>query len=305
MVTKEDKIKLFINEINDIKDSNLKEFTKELIANADDYFFTVAASSSGKYHPPFDLGHGGLVRHTKCVAFMAKSVAESMIFNERDTDLLIVAAIAHDIKKQGNGSGHHTVWEHPTLAMNYVYETYKNNNFNIPKEDIIKIGNAVNSHMGKWGNHEMFLKGNQPLPLPETEFEKALQIADYIASRKEITGFAFRPTEVPDAIVEETTKQETLKSPSEMSLTELENFRFTFGLHNGKTLKEVKSTGYLDWMLRTDNFKNKYAQDIARAYYNKVRESVTSDGREVVKEENKAFIKSQNIQQEEIDELPF
>ena len=94
MISREDKIKMFINEIGDIKDANLKEFATELIANADDYFFVVPASSSGKYHPPFDLGDGGLVRHTRVVAYMAKSLAESYCFSDYDADCLIVAALA-------------------------------------------------------------------------------------------------------------------------------------------------------------------------------------------------------------------
>ena len=82
MISREDKINLFINEINDIQDENLRAFATELIANADDYFFTVPASSSGKYHPPFDLGDGGLVRHTRLVAYMARSLAESYCFSD-------------------------------------------------------------------------------------------------------------------------------------------------------------------------------------------------------------------------------
>ena len=105
MISREDRLKMFANEIGDICDKDLKELATELIANADDYFFTVPASSSGKYHPPFDLGCGGLVRHTRCVAFMAMSIAESHCMSTLDRDSLIVAAIAHDIKKQGNGDG--------------------------------------------------------------------------------------------------------------------------------------------------------------------------------------------------------
>jgi hypothetical protein len=270
MINKEDKIKFFVNEINDIKDLSLKEFAKELISNADDYFFTVPASSSGKYHPQFDLGEGGLVRHTRFVAFLAKCLAESRIFSDIDTDLLIIAALAHDITKQGDGNGKHTVWEHPELAKNYVMEIYKNNTkfSNIPEELINKICKAIHSHMGKWGNHAEFLRGNSPLPLPETEFEKVLQEADYVSSRREITGFDFRPTETVDIINEETIPQKPI---SELSLTELENYKLDFGKNTGKTLKEIRFSGYLEWMINQVEFKNKEAQDMARAYLNMLK----------------------------------
>ena len=303
MISREDKIKMFINEIGDIKDANLKEFATELIANADDYFFVVPASSSGKYHPPFDLGDGGLVRHTRVVAYMAKSLAESYCFSDYDTDCLIVAALAHDIKKQGRGDTGHTVWEHPELARDYIIETYNKQSFGISEDVIHKIANAVYSHMGKWGNDPRFCKANTPLPMPVTELEKALQAADYVASRKEITGFKFRDTEEVNVVAQ----PKTLPPINEMSLFELENYQMPFGKHKGKTLKEVKPTGYLDWILKQTDFANKDTQEIVRAYFNKLRESVTSDGREKVKEENKAYLAENVSPSVSIDEddLPF
>lgn len=295
---------MFINEIGDIKDADLKAFATELIANADDYFFVVPASSSGKYHPPFDLGDGGLVRHTRLVAYMARSLAESYCFSDYDTDCLIVAALAHDIKKQGNGDTGHTVWDHPILAMHYVQEIYGKTNFNVPADTIEKISNAVSSHMGKWGNEPRFCKGNTPLPMPVTEFDKALQAADYVASRKEITEFKFRDTEEVNIVAQ---PKSVLPPVNEMSLFELENYQMPFGKHKGKTLREVKPTGYLDWMLKQTDFANKDTQEIVRAYFNKLRESVTSDGREKVKEENKAYVAENASQSLPIDEddLPF
>ena len=295
---------MFINEIGDIKDADLKAFATELIANADDYFFVVPASSSGKYHPPFDLGDGGLVRHTRLVAYMARSLAESYCFSDYDTDCLIVAALAHDIKKQGDGNTGHTVWDHPILAMHYIQEIYGKTSFNVPADTIAKISNAVSSHMGKWGNEPRFCKGNTPLPMPVTEFEKALQAADYVASRKEITDFKFRDTEEVNIVAQ---PKSVLPPVNEMSLFELENYQMPFGKHKGKTLREVKPTGYLDWMLKQTDFANKDTQEIVRAYFNKLRESVTSDGREKVKEENKAYV-AENVSQSlpiDEDDLPF
>ena len=297
---------MFANEIGDIYDKDLKELATELIANADDYFFTVPASSSGKYHPPFDLGCGGLVRHTRCVAFMAMSIAESHCMSTLDRDSLIVAAIAHDIKKQGNGNGNHTVFEHPIYAKNYVLEIHKKINSAVPVDVVEKIANAVHSHMGKWGHDKEFIKGNNPLPMPSNEFEFALQTADYIASRKEIVDFKFRDTEAVVAVIEQPTNVEK-KPITEMSLFELENYEMPFGKHKGKTLKEIKPTGYLDWILKQTDFANKDTQEIVRAYFNKLRESVTSDGREKVKEENKTYIAETASQSLPIDEddLPF
>ena len=66
---KNERVALFERELSYIKDENIKEFAKRIIEDADEYFFTVPASSSGKYHPDFARGEGGLVRHTKAVVF--------------------------------------------------------------------------------------------------------------------------------------------------------------------------------------------------------------------------------------------
>lgn len=188
-----DKIAMFSKEIGDITDGALRKLATEIIACADDYFFTIPASSTGKNHPPFSLGEGGLVRHTKCVVYMVECLCESFNIDEHKKNMLIVAALAHDIKKQGDcaeGLGH-TVHEHPLLAAQYVCEVYFASDIVIPNGIVSLIANMISSHMGKWGAHPKYIKDKEPLPLPQTECEKILQAADYIASRKEILDFKF------------------------------------------------------------------------------------------------------------------
>lgn len=121
-----ERIKLFANELNDISNPKLQEFAIRLLLNAPDYFFTIPASSTGKYHPPFSQGTGGLVRHTRCVIFFAKCNAESFDFIQKDIDLIIISALVHDILKQGKDKqSKYTVWEHPELASSYVMKQQK------------------------------------------------------------------------------------------------------------------------------------------------------------------------------------
>ena len=109
-----------------------------------------------------------------------------------------------------------------------------------------------------------------------------------------------------EAVVEQPISVEK-KPITEMSLFELENYEMPFGKHRGKTLREIKPTGYLDWILKQVDFANKETQDIVRVYYDKLRDSVTSDKREQIKAENKAYMaeNSAPLTQEEIDDLPF
>ena len=191
-----ERLTAFANELNDIQDDNLRQFAAQLLVNAPEYFFSIPASSSGKHHPYFAREIGGLVKHTRCVIFYAECNAESFNFDSHTKDLAIIAALAHDIKKQGDSDAkNYTVWEHPELAYNFILDmqnTYPNL---ISIEDATIVANAILSHMGKWWHNEEFRKGKKQFPLPTTMFDYAIQSADYMASRVELTGFAFRPTD--------------------------------------------------------------------------------------------------------------
>ena len=269
-----ERLQLFANELNDIKDNNLRQFAVQLLTNAPEYFFTVPASSSGKYHPYFAREVGGLVKHTRCVIFYAECNAESFNFDEHTKDLAIIAALAHDIKKQGdNNTGSHTVWEHPELAYNYILETQKANANLISVEDATIIANAILCHMGKWQHDPQFTRSKKAFPLPTTLFDYAVQSADYMASRVELTGFAFRPTEgvsIPGvmATTDTTSSIPTLLVEDISPITGVGDTVFTFGKYTGKTIRQVatEAPDYIDWMLKQTNFKNGDILDKVKEY---------------------------------------
>jgi hypothetical protein len=260
-MTIENKLQLFVNELNDIADDNLRMFAAELIGNAPDYFFVVPASSSKKYHPYFAREEGGLVKHTRCVVFYAECNAESFNLNQHEKDLLIIAAIAHDIKKQGNeNNGKHTVWEHPELASNYVLEMQKKHQELINKNDAEQIANAVIAHMGKWAHNKEFIKNKKQYPLPQTLFDYALQSADYVASRNELLNFDFKNTE-----------NITLNLNNDKQINEqknVENNLFEFGKHKGKTVKYVVDNDikYVEWMMKKTDFIYKTTLNYCKEY---------------------------------------
>ena len=56
---------LFDKELSYIKDENIRKSLIELLKILPDYWYEVPASSTGKYHPEYALGDGGLLRHSK------------------------------------------------------------------------------------------------------------------------------------------------------------------------------------------------------------------------------------------------
>ena len=112
----------FEKEIGWIHSEKIAKFTTYCVNNLPDYFFTVPASSSGKYHPSYALGDGGLVRHTKAAVSIAHELfnLEMFPFTNDEQDLIIVSLILHDGLKQGDGNGKRTVFDHPIFAANFV-----------------------------------------------------------------------------------------------------------------------------------------------------------------------------------------
>ena len=60
-----ERLEVLKDEINYIKDDRVKESLIYMINKLPDYFFTVEAASTGKYHPSYAQGEGGLLRHSK------------------------------------------------------------------------------------------------------------------------------------------------------------------------------------------------------------------------------------------------
>ena len=70
-----EKSKFFEREINLIQSEDYRMFVKYYLDNyCPKYFWEIGASSSGKYHPKFSQGVGGLVRHTKAVVMFAEEL---------------------------------------------------------------------------------------------------------------------------------------------------------------------------------------------------------------------------------------
>jgi len=129
-------------------------------------FFIQPASSSGKYHPGYALGVGGLVRHTKAAMIVAKALFQTDNLSEKEEDLVMAALALHDIAKPSK--------LHP-IEVKAILDPLMDDYYYIIKE-IIPL---IESHMGKW---DQFGK----LPQPKTTLQAFVHICDYLASRKNI-----------------------------------------------------------------------------------------------------------------------
>lgn len=173
------KIKYFETEINYIKDDDKKEDIKYLINLLPDYFFSIPAASTGKYHPKFASTKKGLVKHTKAAVRIAYDLFETVNnFTDEDKDLIIMALIMHDGLKKGMKEEQYTRFDHPLLVSKLILEHASELKMEI--NNVRRICSMIESHMGKWNTSKY---SKVELPLPRDEYQRFVHRCDYIASR--------------------------------------------------------------------------------------------------------------------------
>jgi 23S rRNA maturation-related 3'-5' exoribonuclease YhaM len=187
-----DRLKIFETELGYIRNGKIREFVEKALNKLPDYFFTMAASTSGRFHPKFSLGEGGLVRHTQAAVRIAVDLTslEMMKYTDIEKDIIIAALILHDGMKCGeNGTG--TVLLHPTIMAAFIDENSELSTM-LESEILDKIKGCISSHMGEWAyDYKDKFKKNQLLPKPKNKLESIVHLSDYLSSRKYLSEFDF------------------------------------------------------------------------------------------------------------------
>lgn len=173
----------FSKELTYIKDEKIRESAKRLISLLPDYFFCVPASSTGKYHPEFSLGEGGLYRHTKAAVRIAYELLQIEMYRnyytDEEKDLIILSLMVHDGLKSGLEHSKYTKVDHPMLMANFIKDN--KDKLELNDKQISIVTKAIAAHMGEYNKD---YDGNEILPKPKTKLEKFVHMCDYLASRK-------------------------------------------------------------------------------------------------------------------------
>lgn len=177
------KSETFAKELAWIKDKNKRKYCANVLESLPDYFFSVAASSTGKYHPEYALGEGGLVRHTKAAVAIAKDLLGLEMYHKytpEERDNILITLLLHDGLKHGRNGSKYTVFEHPQEIAEFLCEGTEWKDF-MDEEDFSQILCGLKSHMGQWNTDK---RSRFVLPKPKSAFEKFVHQCDYLASRK-------------------------------------------------------------------------------------------------------------------------
>ena len=170
-------MKLFERELELIVNEDLRMAVKGYMDEAvPDYFWTDGASSSGKYHPAFSQGMGGLVRHTKAVVMFAEELLRMSSYaymKPEHKDYVIAACIMHDTQKYGLGEYDKTQYKDHAANAAYAFMMYCAHYTDYaPSEYLL---DAMKAHMGQWSTNKE--------DRPSTNIDRCVHMADYMASR--------------------------------------------------------------------------------------------------------------------------
>lgn len=234
----DERMKLVEPILNTIINEDIKEFATVLLDGLPEYIWHVGASSTGKYHPAYSLGEGGLMRHQMAVVRFLNFFFELEQYNSklttREMDLMRVAGLVHDGMKSGTQdqflNNKYTKFDHPILMATKVRETIGY----LPENELEFIADVISKHMGQWCSDK---KSSITLPKPSDKFSRMLHVADYLASRKSLT-MDFDEYVTPVSKV-----------------TWDENYVMPFGKYAGQKLIDVYKSkpDYIEWMEKNIN----------------------------------------------------
>lgn len=172
------KSQFFDHEIEFIQSEDLRSFVRFYFdCRVPAYFWTSGASSSGKFHPAMSQGEGGLVRHTKAVAWFCEELlrmSQWAYLSDERKDYARVACLLHDTAKYGvyDEINKDDYPRHGSIAANCVERAW----MVFFEEDCpYELTHALTSHMGQWTTD----KEDRPF----TPIDRLVHMADYVASR--------------------------------------------------------------------------------------------------------------------------
>lgn len=191
------KKEVFEVELSKISSQEVRVSTETVLEMLPDYFYEIPASSSGKYHPQFSLGKGGLVRHVKVAMRILEEIFKDEVFgiyDEYTKDLMRMALMLHDGFKSGINNIGHTCSEHPVIMSDFILNN--KDKLLISENDSKFVSDLIRSHMGPWNKDR---EGNVIMPVPKTREELLIHLCDYIASRN-FLNVTFENNEIVDSV---------------------------------------------------------------------------------------------------------
>lgn len=149
--------KVFKNELDLIDKEAIRDFVLECFDKfCPDYFWTAPSSTTGKWHPKYAQGKGGIIRHTKAAVWWGIELMKPFSISDEYKSVVVASLILHDLRKNGDSleekakKGYAITKTHGVdLVGKMASDSGYTNVGSAPawKEYIFR---AISSHMGIW-----------------------------------------------------------------------------------------------------------------------------------------------------------
>lgn len=158
------KLEIFKEELDLIKNDEIRKLCEYVISETPDYYFSQPASTSGLFHPLDELGEcGKIIHHKKIVKLCEQSARRyGLETNELLMDIVRASCLIHDMPFCfywcSNQNKYRTNYQHANKNANFIYEYCEKEygeDVSIWPSSMYMIIHAVYFHMGKWGYYKL------------------------------------------------------------------------------------------------------------------------------------------------------
>lgn len=162
----------------DVKNAELLKLVDGYLDTVPEVFWHAPASSSGQWHPEFDLGDGGTFRHKLVALEFGRELCRFYDATSEESDSALCAIAIHDTYKGGPGpEWTETVKDHGDQASRAWRDFCLEQKLSGPiVNSCIEISVAVAQHMGIWASTRFEDKHMGKV-------SKIVAMADYVSTR--------------------------------------------------------------------------------------------------------------------------
>lgn len=225
---------------NRFETEQIKEYFLDMGEHIPDYFFTMPASTSGKFHNSKQCEDFGQLYHV----FMFSSIMEHRLrlkgnkekYNTPEIrDCMRCVPFFHDAVKCGWNGSRHTVPDHPMLAAQWVRDTIVEHDISAEYKEMIAC--MCEAHSGEWNTNR---SGKPIMPEPRSDMEFFVHECDILSSRNDIDMIL--PKELISIL------EKNLSSIKE-EITDINEYILPFGKYSGRLLIDIAKTdrSYIAW----------------------------------------------------------
>lgn len=235
-MNRDDKIAVFQPYLDKFETDEMRLYCADMIAEIQDYIFTMPSSTSGKYHNATQCQPHGQVYHMIMFAEimnyrLALKGNQEKFKSPRQRDAMRCVPFFHDAIKCGWNGSAYSVHDHPILAGQWVRDTKVEHDVDVSVKEA--IARMCERHSGEFTSSK---KSKVVLPEPENAMEFFVHECDILSSRNNID---MQPPEYLNGIFTD--------KPVKIEFDE--NYTLSFGKHSGKRLIDVyqKHPDYIAW----------------------------------------------------------